>query len=418
MSNNRFNQVVVIGGGIAGLAAAALLAKYSREVILLERGRRLDYPEVRKSIPQGHHIHILLKAGQNKLDEIFPGFTDQLISQGASRIHAGTGQKIYEFGSWSPDLPVDLEFLGVSRTFLEHAMFKAVTMLNNVKILEECEVTELCKDNGAVIAVAYQDNHGHIHHQPCDAVVDSSGGGSRLWLQAVIDESVLQTEKHEIDIFYSTVIFKPKALPRSVRENILLVPSSAEELGASLIDVENGLTCVSLHGVGRENIPETIEHWLALVRDHLPNDAVWKHIRDMEPCTELKTMRRKHMQWLHFEKCPANIISGYFPMGDVINQVNPIFGQGMTLALGHAAAMDHALKNNPLDLNALRELYLSVAAEWSAKAWRKCRNYSVVTTSEDEKLLLIHRLAKQKLEMAHKDPQVYRVIVCQSQMLS
>jgi len=418
LSYKKLNQVVVVGGGIAGLGVCAALAKYANEVILLERGKRLDYPQVRKTIPQGHHIHILLKAGQDKLDEIFPGFTGTLISEGASRIQAGTGQRIYEFGNWSPCVPVDLEFLGVSRTFLEHQMFKATSALKNVKLLDGCEVTELSRDGDAINGVVYQDESRTVHHQPCDAVVDASGAGSRLWAQAIKNEDALEIERHEIDIFYSTLIFKPNAAAHLQRENILLVPSSPRELGASLIDIENGLTCLSLHGVGRDNIPETIDDWLTSVRDRLPNKDIWQRISVMEPCTELKTMRRKHMQWAHFEKCPTNIVGGYFPIGDVLTQVNPIFGQGMTLALGHAVVMDHALRNNLSDLNAVREQYLQAASEWSGKAWRKCRNYSAVTTSDDDKLQLIHRLAKQKLEMSHNDPQLYRVIVCQSQMLS
>ena len=71
---------MVVGGGIAGLSVCATLAKHANEVILLERGKRLDYPQVRKTIPQGHHIHILLKAGQDKLDKIYPGFSEHLIS--------------------------------------------------------------------------------------------------------------------------------------------------------------------------------------------------------------------------------------------------------------------------------------------------------------------------------------------------
>ena len=124
------------------------------------------------------------------------------------------------------------------------------------------------------------------------------------------------------------------------------------------------------------------------------------------------------MQWLHFEKCPEAMMTGYFPTGDVINQVNPIFGQGMTLALGHSAAFDQALQSNYTNLDDLCERYLKSASEWSAKAWRKCRNYGTIASSSDDKLQLIRRLARQKLEMSHSDPQLYHMIVCQSQMLS
>lgn len=417
MSNKKLSRVVVAGGGIAGLGAAAVLANHASEVILLEKGKRLAYPAVRKNIPQGHHIHILLKAGQNFLDEIFPGFSSQLIAEGASRIQAGTGQRIYEFGKWSPSIAVNLEFLGVSRPFLEDQMFTALCLIPNIKRLEACEVLALSNDGHRINAITFQDEQGEVQPLSCDLLVDASGAGSRLWKQGIRDESLVQIEQHEIDIFYSTLIFKPKTRPQPQRENILLVPASPQELGASLIDIEKGLTCVSLHGVGRHMIPETTEDWLTLVRDRLPNRDVWQRIDEMEPCTELKTMRRKHMQWIHFEKFLDNILEGYFPIGDVINQVNPIFGQGMTLALGHCTALGRALEQEISDLGKLRGLYLKAASDWSNKAWRKCRNYSVVTSSGDDKLQLIHRLAKQKLDMSHSDPQLYQVIVSQSQML-
>ena len=53
------------------------------EVTTVERDRLPEAYEFRKGVPQGRHAHGLLARGREVLEQLFPGFTDELLAQGA-----------------------------------------------------------------------------------------------------------------------------------------------------------------------------------------------------------------------------------------------------------------------------------------------------------------------------------------------
>ncbi len=60
MVNNLGQHAVVIGGSLAGLMTARVLADHFDQVTVLEKDHIEDQPEVHRSIPQGNHLHALL----------------------------------------------------------------------------------------------------------------------------------------------------------------------------------------------------------------------------------------------------------------------------------------------------------------------------------------------------------------------
>lgn len=77
-------HAVVIGGSMAGLLAARALADHFDRVTVLERDRLPDGPEARKGTPQARHIHVLLTAGRQALERMFPGLMAELVAAGAA----------------------------------------------------------------------------------------------------------------------------------------------------------------------------------------------------------------------------------------------------------------------------------------------------------------------------------------------
>ena len=77
-----YQKAVVIGSGIAGLAATRVLAKYFDAVTLLDRDNIPEQPEVRPGAGQGYHIHTLLPGGLEILQNLFPSLERDLDDHG------------------------------------------------------------------------------------------------------------------------------------------------------------------------------------------------------------------------------------------------------------------------------------------------------------------------------------------------
>jgi 2-polyprenyl-6-methoxyphenol hydroxylase-like FAD-dependent oxidoreductase len=80
MANHLGQHAIVIGGSVAGLITARVLADYFDRVTVLERDHIEEHPAIRQSIPQGNHVHVLLLGGLQVLSSLYPGFTNKLES--------------------------------------------------------------------------------------------------------------------------------------------------------------------------------------------------------------------------------------------------------------------------------------------------------------------------------------------------
>ena len=81
-------HAVVVGGGVAGLLAARVLADHFERVTVLERDRFPDTPSARRGAPQARHVHVLLHRGLLALETLFPGVSSELTTAGASLLDA------------------------------------------------------------------------------------------------------------------------------------------------------------------------------------------------------------------------------------------------------------------------------------------------------------------------------------------
>ncbi|MEY4517811.1 MAG: hypothetical protein RLZZ499_410, partial [Cyanobacteriota bacterium] len=141
-------KAIVIGGSIAGLLSARVLADYFQQVLILERDQLPKTPEARRGVPQSVQPHVLFTKGYRILGEFFPDVAEQLQSNGALSIDWAREFKHYVEGHWGTEAiePSKIVSVTCSRYLLEWTIRQELVKLPRIKILEQSKVSGLLYD--------------------------------------------------------------------------------------------------------------------------------------------------------------------------------------------------------------------------------------------------------------------------------
>jgi FAD binding domain len=185
---NAGSHALVIGGSLAGLFAARVLADYFETVTILDHDIFPVTPDHRKGVPQSYHAHGLLDTAFPILDQLFPGIMIDLRASGAA-----TASNMVPLAIVSPKglLPLpknSSEFIAFSRPLLEWHVRDRVSARSEVHIIVNTEVTGLLatQDRTRVIGIKMSERgqEGRTTTLHADLVVDASGRYSKApqWL--------------------------------------------------------------------------------------------------------------------------------------------------------------------------------------------------------------------------------------------
>ena len=252
-------RAIVIGAGMGGLLASRALADHYDEVTIIERDTIPEADEPRKCIPQGRHTHGLLARGREVLEQLFPGFTGEMVAQGA--VSGDILDRVLWFnqGCYLCNAPSKLVGLAISRPMLEGGVRRRLLQFPNVRLRERCEALEVVvdRDQARVAGVRIQSRVGHgAEMMSADLVVDASGRGSRspAWL-AALGYAKPREESIKVDIGYMTRQYR--RLPQHLHgKNGVLIGACPPNwrFGAILVQ-EGGRWIVSLGGYLGDQIP-------------------------------------------------------------------------------------------------------------------------------------------------------------------
>ena len=119
-------RAIVIGASITGLLAARVLSERYPEVLLLERDPLPNRAAPRKGTPHAIHPHGLLARGLQVIEDLFPGFTDALLAQGASTGDIGLGVALDTDRRRFARMPLGIAGLAASRLAIEGELRRRV----------------------------------------------------------------------------------------------------------------------------------------------------------------------------------------------------------------------------------------------------------------------------------------------------
>src|SRR5919197_3306369 len=198
-SPNR-SHAVVVGGGMAGLLAARMLADHFDRVTIVDRDRFPERPEFRKGVPQSRHVHVLLARGAALLEQQFPGISTELGESGAVVMRWPADAVVLGKIGWCRRHPRSLGLLSLTRHLLEWTVRRRVAVLPGVRFVEEHDAVGLfaSPDGTRVRGLRLRSRAGADgpDRLEADLVVDASGRDSKApdWLAEIGYERPRETK--------------------------------------------------------------------------------------------------------------------------------------------------------------------------------------------------------------------------------
>ncbi|MDQ4074728.1 MAG: monooxygenase [Chloroflexota bacterium] len=342
-------HAVVIGASMAGLLAAKALADSYEQVTLLERDTFPPPGVPRKGVPQGRHIHVLLARGREILEDFFPGLTQELVAQGAVHGDFSRDARWYDGGHYC-QYTSGIEVVAVSRPLLETQVRARLLALPNVCAVEECDVLGLATDEGRTRVTGVhliRRRAGSAEEVlPADLVVDASGRGSRtpLWLET-LGYPRPEESRVQVRISYATRLYRRQAEHLQGDKAVIVVAKPETKRGGAMQVQEGDAWIVTLNGYVGEKPPTDEQNFLAYARS-LPAPDIYEVIREAEPLSEVISGTFPASQRRYYEKL-ARFPEGLLVVGDALCSFNPIYGQGMTVAVLEALALRACLAGGP-----------------------------------------------------------------------
>lgn len=369
-------HAIVIGGSMAGMCAARVLADHYARVTVLDRDTYPADITHRRGVPQSHHAHALLARGQQELEGLFPGYTEALVGAGALKFDFNQGFAIFRMWGWSPRAPAGLETLWASRPLVEGVARAHLRRTPNVELREGVVVEDLVierEPRPRAAGVVVRDANGATTPLHADLVVDASGRGTKApkWMQSA---GLSRPEEETVEAFAGYASRFYRRPPASARPAqwwwdglwVEMVPPHFPRGGVAF-PLEHDRWLVTLVGFARDYPPQDEAGFLDFAGS-LYSPILREALDLATPESDIVINRSMTNRFRRYDTW-RDVLDGFVAVGDGVCAFNPVYGQGMSAAAASASILRDTLRRLGPDARALPRAFFRAQANFLGTVW-------------------------------------------------
>lgn len=361
---------------MAGLLAARVASEFYDSVTVVDRDRLPDHPAHRKGVPQGRHLHSFLTRGTGILGELFPGILDGLAAAGAVVIdngnlagrYARVGRHELNRTGRLAD-PWALAIYSASRPFVEFHVRQRVDKLGNVAFLDGHDALEPVHDREVVTGVRITNRRNRLTQVlRADLVIDATGRAAHT-AEFLTGHGFGSVPEQRLDPVWGYSSQLLRISPGRVAERFAFVSEGRAAPSGLLVAYEDDTWMLAIARYADYGPPPADFTALLATAERVLPESIMAGLRDATPVGDIAVSRDTGALWHRYDRMPR-FPAGLVVIGDALCRLNPLHGQGMTMAALQALALRDCLRDSgsALPQRFFRAATAQIAPIWAANA--------------------------------------------------
>jgi 2-polyprenyl-6-methoxyphenol hydroxylase-like FAD-dependent oxidoreductase len=351
-----------------------VVSEFYESVTLVERDVLPTDSAQRRGVSQGRHLHLLLSRGSQALAELFPGLLDELAAEGGtafddgdlSALYIRVGEHVLNRSGRLVD-PASMAVHLASRPLLESHVRRRVRAVENVTILDGHDAVEPIADQARRVTGVRVVNRDTGEETGLDAelVIDATGRAARAtaFLEKLGYGRPIE-RRYSVDLSYSSQFLRvPSGMMPAKIVALGVVPE--RRTGVGVLAYENDTWIMTLIGVAGHPLPDDLPGMIDCVAQFAP-PSLTEALHAAESVGEVSAQHYPTSIWRRYDKM-RHFPAGLLVCGDAICSLNPVYGQGMTMAAVEAVALRSCLAHH--DDPDLSRRFFHATAKQIAPVW-------------------------------------------------